>query len=327
MKHWVLSLLVAACVCLPQASNAQSSEPMPQATPAPYNGPRVKVAVLNFSTHGLTSDWYGQFQPGVALSDLLTDHLVNSDRFNVLDRTALDATLSEHQLAASGEVDPQTAITAGHLLGARYLISGNILQLDQTGQSAGGAGSLLPGVLGAAAGGFSTHRVTIKVAVKVVDARTGQIVQSFSDEETRKGTSWGAGGFSGGTAGAYGNAQFVNSDMGHLIDDEATKIASTIDPSKFNAGPVALTLRGSIAAVDGGSVIINIGLNKGVAPGMIFDIVRVKSLIDPTTHQTLTVNENVGKLQVDTVSANAAVAHLVFGKAAVRLAVISEPAP
>src|SRR5579862_5839147 len=166
-----LALMAALALLFPTAASVQAQDAA-QPAPAPsaaYSGPRVKIAVLNFSTRGLTSSWWGQFEPGVALSDLVTDELVNSNRFNVLDRTHIDATLSEHQLAASGEVDPQSAISAGHLLGARYLIVGNILQLDQTGQSGAALGSVLPGILGAAAGALSTHRVTIKVSVHVVD--------------------------------------------------------------------------------------------------------------------------------------------------------------
>jgi curli biogenesis system outer membrane secretion channel CsgG len=289
--------------------------------------PRPSVAVLDFSTHGLTSDWYGNFQPGIALSDLLTDRMVNDGRFNVVDRSHLSSTLGEHQLAASGEVDPATAVSAGKLVGAHYLITGNVLQLDQTGASGASAGSFLPGPFAAAAGGVSTHRVTIKVAVRVIDARTGQIVQSFSDEETRSGTSWNAGGFTGYTAGSYSNEQFVNSDMGHLIDDEAAKIASSIDPSRFSSGPAAPVLSGHIAAIDGRSVIINIGANAGVQIGQTFAIVKSKSLIDPTTHAALHVDENVGRLQIDSVSANAAVGHVISGTAAVRLTVTSEAGP
>lgn len=172
---------------------------------------------------------------------------------------------------------------------------------------------------------MNTHRVTIKVAVRVIDARTGQIVQSFSDEETRTGTSWSAGGFAGYTAGSYSNSTFVNSDMGHLIDDEAAKIAATLDPNRFNAGPVAPTLTGHIAAIDGANVIIDIGANRGVQVGQQFDMVKQKSLIDPTTHQVLHVDENVGKLQIDSFSANASVGHVISGKAAVRLMVTSSP--
>jgi curli biogenesis system outer membrane secretion channel CsgG len=297
------------------------------ASPAPHAGPRLKLAVLDFSTRGLTSTWYGNFEPGVALSDLVTDEMVNTNKFNVLDRSHLDSTLSEHRLAASGEVDSQSAITAGHLLGARYLVVGNILQLDQTGASGGGLGGILPGAAGVLGGAVSTHRVTIKVAVHVIDAKTGEIVQSFQDEETRKGTSFGAGGFGGGAAGGYGNSQFINSDMGHLIDDEAKKITDDIDPDKFNSGPVAPVLRGHIANVDGTTVIINLGAGAGVQTGMIFDVIKTKSVLDPDSHQTLSVDEQIGKIQIDSVSANASVGHIVSGKAVVRVNVVSEPTP
>ncbi|MFY9859783.1 MAG: CsgG/HfaB family protein [Candidatus Cybelea sp.] len=311
----LLSLLIAAGL---------ATAPL---TVAAQSGPRPPIAVLDFSTQGLTSDWYGNFKPGVALSDLLTDQMVNGGRFNVLDRTHLSSTLGEHQLAASGEVDPASAIKAGQLVGAHYLVTGNIIQLDQTGQSGASAGSLLPGPFGAAAGGVSTHRVTIKVAVRVIDAKTGQIVQSFSDEASRSGTSWNASGVSGYAGGSYSNEQFVNSDMGHLIDDEASKIAASLDPSHFNSGPVAPKLTGHIAQVSGQTVIINIGSNNGVQPGQTFLIVKSKSLVDPTTHQTLHVDENVGRLQIDTVSSNAAVGHMLSGTAAVRLTVTSEGNP
>ncbi len=314
-KRCFLACLAAALAWSPAAALAQQTA----------SAPRPTIAVLDFSTNGLTSNWYGSFQPGVALSDLLTDRMVNAEQFNVLDRTHLSNTLGEHQLAASGEVDPQSAITAGKMTGARYLVTGNILQLDQTGQSGANAGSFLPWPYSAAAGNVSTHKVTIKVAVRVIDARTGQIVQSFSDEETRSGTSWGAGGFTGGTWGSYSNEQFVNSDMGHLIDDEANKIVASIDPSRFNSGPAVPTLTGHVAAIDGHNVIIDIGSNYGVQPGQQFDIVMTKSLVDPTTHQVLHVTENIGKLQVDTVSSNASVGHVISGRAAVRVTVTSSP--
>jgi curli biogenesis system outer membrane secretion channel CsgG len=323
------TVLLLAFAVVPAVSQAAAADG--GATSAPYTGPRPKVAVLSFSTRGLTSNWWGNFEPGVALSDLVTDEMVNANKFNVLDRTHLDATLSEHKLGASGEVDPQSAITAGHLLGARYLVVGNILQLDQTGASGGGGGlgGFLPGAVGGLASGVSTHRVTIKVAVHVLDALTGQIVQSMQDEETRKGTSFSVAGFAagsgGGGGGGYGNSQFINSDMGHLIDDEAKKITDDIDPAKFNSGPVAPTLRGHIADVEGGTVIINLGSGAGVQAGMIFDVIKTKSIVDPDSHQTLSVDEQIGKIQIDSVSANASVGHIIAGKAAVRVNVVSEP--
>ena len=139
-RRWIYLCIAVALATAPLVASAQQTA-----------GSRPSLAVLDFSTHGLTSDWWGAFEPGVALSDLLTDRMVNDGRFNVVDRSHLGSTLGEHQLAASGEVDPQTAISAGRMVGAHYLVTGNILQLDQTGASGANAGSLLPGWVGAAA--------------------------------------------------------------------------------------------------------------------------------------------------------------------------------
>ncbi|MBD5633505.1 MAG: hypothetical protein IAI49_03400 [Candidatus Eremiobacteraeota bacterium] len=283
-----------------------------------------KVAVMDFSTVGLTSNWYGNFEPGVALSDLLTDQIVNGGKFDVLDRKNLDSTLNEHHLGASGEVDPTTAVSAGRLVGARYLISGNILQLDHVGHSGAGAGSILPGFIGAAAGSVSSDRVTLKVAVRVVDAQTGRIVQSFSDEKTARATSIGGGAFAGYAAGGYSNSSFINSSMGHLINDEAMTIASTIDPSKFTTGPAQPSLSGHVIDVDGGNVIVNIGSTRGAAIGAYFDVIKVKSIKDPDSGRFLSVKENIGKIEIMSVSGDTSIGRLVSGKAVAGARVESE---
>ena len=292
--------------------------------PQPANAAGPRVAVLDFGTAGLTGSSYGNFQPGVALSDLLTDQIVNSGKFDVMDRKSLDSTLSEHKLNASGEVDPTTAISAGRLIGARYLISGNVIELDQTGQSGAGAGGLIGGVAGGILGGVKTNRTTIKVAVKVVDAQTGRIVQSFSDEKTESATSISGSGFSGYTAGGYSNQQFVNSSMGHLINDEAILIAQHLDPSKFISGPAPPSLTGRVIDVDGANIIINIGASKGVTVGAFFDVVKVKQIKDPDSGRMLTANETVGKIQIMSVSGDTAVGRVVTGHIVAGLSVVSE---
>ena len=74
---------IAALACAPLTVSAAQTA-----------GSRPSVAVLDFSTKGLSSDWYGSFEPGVALSDLLTDRMVNDGRFNVVDRTHLTSPLA-----------------------------------------------------------------------------------------------------------------------------------------------------------------------------------------------------------------------------------------
>ncbi len=294
------------------------------AGPSPAQAAGPKVAVLNFSTQGLTSNWWGNFEPGVALSDLVTDQLVNTNKFDVLDRKNLDSTLQEHKLSASGEIDPTTAISAGRLVGARYLISGNILQLAHTGSSGAGAGGLIGGVAGGILGGVRSDRVTLKVAVRVVDAVSGRIVQSYSAEKTESATSISGAGFSGYTAGGYSNSSFISSSMGHLINDEAIDIVQHLDPARFTSGPAPPTLTGRVIDVDGGNVILNIGSNKGVQVGAFFNVVKVKQIKDPDSGRMLTANETIGKIQIMSVSGDTCVGRIVSGKIVAGMSAVSE---
>jgi len=305
------------------ASLALLASPLSFPSTASASGP--SVAVLNFTTQGLTSNWWGNFEPGVALSDLLTDQLANSGKFNVVDRKNLDSVLAEHHLSQSGEVAPASLVQSGRLMGAKYIITGNVLQLDKTGQSGAAAGALVHGWAGAVLGGVSTSRVTLKVQVRVIDAQSGQILESFAEEETKKGTSWGAGGFGGGVAGGYGNSEFVNSTMGHLINDEAIAIAEKIDPAKLASTPIAPALRGSIISVDDGDIVLNIGSARGVTEGMYFDVVKVKHIKDPSSGRFLTANLNVGKIQVVSVSNDTAVGKRISGNPVVSESVQAEP--
>jgi curli biogenesis system outer membrane secretion channel CsgG len=283
------------------------------------------TAVLDFDTKGLTSNWWGSFEPGVAISDLITNQLVNSGKFTMVDRTHLDKTLSEHQLAASGEVSPATAIQSGQLIGARYLVTGNVLQFAKTSQSGGSVGGFIGGLAGAAAGSVRTERVTLQVAVRVVDATTGQILQTISDEQSKSGTSWGTDAFSGYVGGSYSNQQFLSSTMGQLINSVALDIANKLDPAKFSSGPAGPSLGGKVIAVDGKSLIINVGSSQGVAVGMYFDVMTVRQIRDPDSGKILTSHQTTGKIQIMSVDADTAVGQTVSGTGSVGSAVQSGP--
>ncbi len=282
------------------------------------------IAVMNFSTKGLTSDWWGNFEPGIAISDLLSDQLVNSGKFRVVDRKNLDATLSEHNLAKAGEISPATAIQSGRLTGARYLVSGNVLQFDKTGSSGANVGGFIGGFAGAAVGSVRSDRVTLRVAVRVVDALSGEIVQSISDEQTKNAVSLGGGGYSGWTAGSYSNSSFTSSAMGQLINSVAQDIASKIDPAKFASEPAAPALTGRILAVDGNDVTLNIGSAKGVAVGQFFDVVKVRQFKDPDTGKILTSKLPIAKIQITSVSDDTSVGTKVSGTPVAGASVSSE---
>jgi len=166
--------------------------------------------------------------------------------------------------------------------------------------------------------------VTLKVAVRVVDAQTGRIVQSYSSEKTESATSISGGGFSGYTAGGYSNSSFISSSMGHLINDEAIDIVQHLDPSRFTSGPAPPSLTGRVIDVDGPNVILNIGATKGVQVGAYFDVVKVKQIKDPDSGRMLTANETIGKIQIMSVNADTAVGRIVSGKIVAGMSAVSE---
>jgi curli biogenesis system outer membrane secretion channel CsgG len=247
----------------------------------------------------------------------------------VLERKKLDAVMDEHKLSAAGEVSPATMIQSGRLTGARYLVTGNVIQFDRTGQSGGRAGSILPGWVGAVAGGVHSERVTLKVQVHIVDATTGTIVQSFSGEKSQSSTSWDGGGWAAGIGvaggGSYSNETFTSSTMGHLINDEALEISGKLDPSQFSSASTAAAINGRVIASDSSGIVLNIGSAKGVQNGMFFDVVRLREIKDPDSGKMLSVSSATGKVQITQVNADSAIAVKVAGTIEVGEKVQSEP--
>jgi hypothetical protein len=56
----------------------------------------------------------------------LTFLLVNAKQYSVVDRRNLDIIRAEQNFQLSGEVDDDTAVSIGHLIGAAIVITGNI---------------------------------------------------------------------------------------------------------------------------------------------------------------------------------------------------------
>jgi curli biogenesis system outer membrane secretion channel CsgG len=58
--------------------------------------------------------------------DELEFQLVDSQEFNMVDRKTLDAVRTEQNFQMSGEVNDESAVSIGQMLGANIFITGNI---------------------------------------------------------------------------------------------------------------------------------------------------------------------------------------------------------
>jgi TolB-like protein len=86
------------------------------------------VAVLDFT--GLMLGQAGNSAPlGKAVSSMLTTELLGRPGLRVIERYQLQDLLTEQKLALSGRVDEGTAVEIGKLLGAQYMIYGQVTSI------------------------------------------------------------------------------------------------------------------------------------------------------------------------------------------------------
>src|SRR6056297_688921 len=182
----LVMLMLAGCPTGTTTNVRESSgRSMADAQAENYNGPKARIAVARFDNKTADSAGYaGWYSPSIGdgMADMLTTALVNSGRYIVLERQALDDVLGEQDLGASGRVREETAAAIGEIEGAELLVVAAVTEFD--GNSGGTSGSLGGGdlgrVVGAIAGG--TRSAHMAIDLRVVDARTSRILAATSVE-------------------------------------------------------------------------------------------------------------------------------------------------
>jgi len=275
------------------SSAAAASTPM---------GPKKTVAVDKFEGHaGLGWD------EGAVLAAQLAEALMETGRFNVVERVKLDNILQEQDLGAAGRINSQTALTIGNIVGAQVLIQGTVTEFEP-GESGKSGKVRVP--IGGVSVGVGGSRVTSKVAIKLrlIDLTTSMILSTHNAEATSKSKSMGLDVYS-----SYGSAsgdQFKKTPLGKTaaiaIDKCVAHIISTMSNIPFNA---------RVAEVEGSSIYINAGSNRGMAVGMMLHGYKtVKTITDPDTGLALdAIEEKTCTLKIDMVRDNISVCSLVSG--------------
>lgn len=94
---------------------------------ADANYKKTKIAVLDFALHG---ERYETADMGKIVAEWLITALVKEGRFDVIERRLLEKVLSEQKLGATGLVDEQYASKLGKVLGAKIVITGSLMKLQ-----------------------------------------------------------------------------------------------------------------------------------------------------------------------------------------------------
>jgi len=120
------SALVLATLVFAAAAPAQQQRP--QTPPAAgQQDTRPTIAILDFdigATIGQDPDDYQALRRGLA--GMTISELAGNPAVRVVERAQIQAILQEQNLSRDGNVDQSTALRVGHLLNARYMVTGTL---------------------------------------------------------------------------------------------------------------------------------------------------------------------------------------------------------
>jgi curli biogenesis system outer membrane secretion channel CsgG len=126
----------------------------------------VKIGEADLSQEG--DEFFKELGSGVA--DIFVTEAFRSQQFRITERAQIDKVLLEQDLATSGRIDPGTAAEVGQITGAELIVVGSVSEFGVT--TTGGGGRVL-GIFG---GSAETVTASVAVDIRVVDAKTAEIV-------------------------------------------------------------------------------------------------------------------------------------------------------
>jgi TolB-like protein len=96
-------------------------------SPARADFKKTKIAVLDFQMQGEQTN---SKDMGKIVAEWLITGLVETGRFDVIERRLLEKLLEEQKLGVTGAIDPNSAAQLGKILGVKIIVSGTVTSLE-----------------------------------------------------------------------------------------------------------------------------------------------------------------------------------------------------
>lgn len=276
MRKSILTMSLLPILMLGVATSAQAQR---------VQGPKKLVAVSDFVNKTNIS---GQYNLGTGMAEQLTDALIQSGRFIVLERADIQGVLEEQNFGASGRTTSQGGAKIGAINRAQILIKGAITEFSS--KESGGSQGLT--IKGFSVGGSSSSS-HVAVIIYLYDTTTGQVLYSQRCEGRAE-----KGGLSFGIAQsdwAFGSSGFKSTPMGKATQMAIDKAVAFISAKMSN-----IPWQGRIVKADSSKVYLNVGASGGIRMGDEFSVYREgEALIDPESGLNLgSEATKIGRVQV-----------------------------
>lgn len=123
------------------------------------------LAVMDFGIYQGTAAEAMTVDDGESASAYIIARLVETKKFDVMDKMVIEENIANEKLAASGIIDADSAKRIGELLGVQYIIYGNVIDvgLDSVGGSYSGIG-------------LDNNTIVAHINLRIMDTRTGRIL-------------------------------------------------------------------------------------------------------------------------------------------------------
>ena len=232
----ISALALSGCASLLQPT-AQVDNNAGAAALPPYSGPKARIAVADFDVKAAKAS--GEI--GSGLREMLITALINSNRYSVLERQALNAVMQEQELSASGAAQqgaggPQR----GRIKTADLIVTAAVTEFEPqaSGGSAGigGGGGVGSGILGGLLGA-ALNKAHMALDIRIIDTSTSEVLASTRVQGQANDV---AGGFMVGFMGNWGLggglSAYANTPMEKAIRIciiEAVRYISQVIPANY----------------------------------------------------------------------------------------------
>jgi curli biogenesis system outer membrane secretion channel CsgG len=308
------------------------------------------VSTFNQTNTGITNSTNGipstnsttvTIQPpsdfGSGLTEMLTTELSKTNRFILLERANLTDVQSEQKQDADPSFDQASAAKPGSLLGAQIIIRGAITEYsysssgsstDAAINAANSVSNTIGTITGGAVGGdqtsdntsvnmgFSNCKASITLDLRIINASTGEIIDSVNASGSTKNKSFN---ISADVANAQvGTTDFNNSPLGEAvrqaIDGAVYQICTDqlLNSIPWEAQIAELDSSGTTVS----TVYLDSGSDAGVKVGDVLTILKPgRTITSPETRLVIgrTKDTFIGHVHVDSVTNDLATASVVDG--------------
>lgn len=259
------------------------------------------VAVSRFENRTSLS---GQVNLDNGMADQLTDALIQSGNFIVLERQTLSDVMEEQDLADSGRAQKSKSARTGKVTSAQILIKGTITEFERNGKGSGSGGSFM-GVR------IRTKKdeAHIGLTIRLIDTTTGQVLDSNRVEGRAE-----SGGFKFGLD--FGGSDFGTEAFKKTPLGKATQIAIDNAVGFIAAKLKAIPFKGRIIKIKEDDIYLTAGKQNGASIGDVFNVYTVdEELVDPDTGELLGAEETkIGTVKIFQIEEKFSKAKILNGK-------------